>query len=70
MMNSMAPMFGRMAESMLDGTLRALEKKETAVRLAAFVKNFHDALLAQGFSKEEALRIVTAFGMPSVATGQ
>ena len=70
MVNSMTPMFGQMAESMLDGTLRALEKEETAIRLATFVKQFYDTLIDKGFTKEEALKIVTALGVPSVATGR
>ncbi len=44
-----------------------LQKPETAQALATFVRNFYDALIAKGFTKEEALRIVAGFG--GVATG-
>jgi len=34
------------------------------------VKNFYDALVAKGFSKEDALKIVAAVGMPHAAPGR
>jgi hypothetical protein len=37
--------------------------------MATFTKNYHDALLAKGFSKEDAMRIVAAHGIPSLPTG-
>ncbi len=44
-----------------------LAKPETAQQLAAFVRNFYDALIAKGFSKADALKIVTEIGIPSVS---
>jgi hypothetical protein len=60
----MGPMMGQMMSSMLDGMLVVLAKPETAQRTAAFSKNYYDALVAKGFSNEEALKIVMAHGIP------
>jgi hypothetical protein len=63
-MEMFGPMMGQMMSGMLDGMLTVLAKPETAQRTAAFTKNYHDALIAQGFSKEDALKIVMAHGIP------
>ena len=42
-----------------DSTLDLLAKPETASRLAAYVHNFYEALMKEGFSSEEALQIAT-----------
>lgn len=42
--------------------MAVLQKPETAQALATFVRNFYDALIAKGFTKHEALRIVAGFG--------
>ncbi len=39
-------------------------KPESADRLATFTKNYYDALIRKGFTKEQALQIVIATGMP------
>jgi hypothetical protein len=46
--------------------LKALAKPESADQLATFMKNYRDALLAKGFTREEALQIVRGTGMPSM----
>jgi hypothetical protein len=66
MSKEMTPMFGNMVESMMQGKLRVFAQQETTVLLAKFVKNFYDGLIAEGFSKEEALQIVTGFGFPAI----
>ncbi|MGD9366907.1 MAG: hypothetical protein PVH87_14495 [Desulfobacteraceae bacterium] len=66
MSKEMTPMFGNMVESMMQGKLRVFAQQETTVLLAKFVKNFYDSLIAEGFSKEEALQIVTGFGFPAI----
>ena len=48
---------------MIEGTLKALEKPETIDRLARFARRYYDALIKQGFSKEEALEIVAGAGL-------
>lgn len=64
-MNDMVPMFGNMASSMLQGRLAALSDPNTATQLAKFHRNLYNALMAQGFDAEQALRIVMAVGLPS-----
>lgn len=64
----MIPMMQQMAVVMLEGTLTTLAKPENAERLATFVKNYYDALLKRGFTKEQALQIVTAVGIPQTPT--
>jgi hypothetical protein len=63
-MEAMGPMMGQMMSAMLDGMLAVLSKPETAQRTAAFTKNYYDALIAKGFSNEDALKIVMAHGIP------
>ncbi len=65
----MGPMMGQMMESMMEGMLRVMSKPENAERLAVFTRNYYDALVRKGFSKDEALQIVIAAGMPRIPTG-
>lgn len=60
----MGPMMGRMMSSMLNATLEVLAQPATAERMATFTRNYFDALLGKGFTREEALRIVLAHGVP------
>ncbi len=62
----MVPMMRQMMESMMDGLFTILAKKESAEKLAAFKKNLYDALLTQGFTKEQAMQIVIATGIPTM----
>jgi len=59
---SPAAMMGNMMGSMMEANLKAyislLGKPEVAEKLASFTKSYYDALVAKGFTKEEALRIV------------
>jgi archaellum component FlaG (FlaF/FlaG flagellin family) len=66
-MQMMGPMMGSMMESMFDTAFKVMAKPENADRLATFTKNYYDALISKGFSKEEALRIVVNMGMPSMS---
>ena len=66
MMTMMGPMMTQMMDSMMETMLTKLAKPETAEKLATFSKNYYDALLTKGFSKEDALEIVTSMGIPSV----
>lgn len=65
-MATMGPMFGEMAEQLLQGTFAALARPETTEQLATFARRYYDALIEQGFEPEQALRIVVAFGIPSM----
>ena len=69
-MDMMAPMMGHMTQAMMQGMLAVLARPETAERMATFTRNYHDALVAKGFSREEAMRIVMAHGIPSLRMGQ
>ena len=65
-MAMMAPMMSQMMQSMMQGMLLQLARPETAQNLATFTKNYFDALVAKGFTRDEALRIVVAVGMPTM----
>jgi len=67
MMQQMAPMMQQMAVLTMEGTLAALAKPENAEHLADFTKHYYDALLKRGFTKEQALQIVMAVGIPHPA---
>jgi hypothetical protein len=43
--------------------IAVLAKPETAQQLATFIRNLYDALIAKGFAKDEALRIVAGFSV-------
>lgn len=66
MMPPMGPMMGGMMQEMTASWLELIAKPETAEKLASFTKNYYDALRAKGFSKDEALKIVTAAGAPAL----
>ena len=71
MMQQMAPMMQQMAVLTMEGTLTALAKPENAERLADFTKHYYDALLKRGFTKEQALQLVMAAGIPHpMSTGR
>ncbi|HKO17033.1 MAG TPA: hypothetical protein VJU87_12400 [Gemmatimonadaceae bacterium] len=63
-MAMMAPMMGQMAQAMMQAMVAVLARPETTEHLATFTKNYYDALLAKGFTKDDALRIVMAHGIP------
>jgi len=65
----MRPMMGQMMEAMMEGMLKVMEKPENAERLATFTRNYYDALIRKGFTKEQALQIVIASGMPRLPSG-
>ena len=65
----MVPMMQQMAVVMMEGTLTALAKTENAERLADFTRNYYNALIKRGFTKDEALQIVMATGIPRAPSG-
>ena len=65
----MVPMMGQMMESMMEGMLKVMAKPENAERLATFTRNYYDALVRKGFTKQEALQIVMATGLPRMPSG-
>jgi len=64
MFGQMGPMYETMMRSMVEGTLKALSDSANIDRLAAFSRRYHQGLLRQGFTREEALQIVAGFGLP------
>jgi|JI9StandDraft_2_1071091.scaffolds.fasta_scaffold56704_1 hypothetical protein len=62
--DSMHAQLTAMATKVMDGYLDYLAKPETAKKLATFQKNYYDALVAQGFTKEQAFELVLRFGNP------
>lgn len=65
----MGPMMGQMMEAMMDGMLKAMAKPENVERLASFTRAYYEALMRKGFTKEEALQIVVAMGLPRMPSG-
>ena len=68
MFNQMGPMYETMMQAMVEGTLKALERAEIVDRLAAFTRHYYEALIKQGFTKDEALQIVAGVGIPALRT--
>lgn len=68
MFTQMGPMYETMMQAMVEGTLKALERPEVVDRLAAFTRHYYDALMKQGFTKDEALQIVAGVGIPALRT--
>jgi hypothetical protein len=54
----------RELDPMLRTWFGVLARPEMTEEMATFTKNYYDALVPKGFSKEEALRIVAAHGVP------
>ena len=65
-MNAMTPMFGQMMRVMMTAAFDVLSQPESAEKLASFTRNYYDALIKKGFSKDEALKIAMSVGMPSM----
>ncbi|WP_143820981.1 hypothetical protein [Motiliproteus sp. MSK22-1] len=64
-MNKMAPMFGNMVQSMMSGRFEALADPAVTKQLARFSKSYFDALVSEGFSEDQALKIVVSVGIPT-----
>ena len=62
----MEEMMAGVMGQMIEGMARSMAKPEVAQNLAVFARNYYNALIKQGFSEEEALKIVTASGLPSI----
>ena len=66
-MGGMIPVMAKMTDAMLEVTLQKAEDPATARRVAKFKKNLYDALVSEGFSKEQAFTIMQSTSMPSAA---
>ncbi len=69
-MSMMGPMMSQMAEASMAATLKALSKPEAAEQLATFSRNYYNALLKKGFTKDQALSIVMSVRMPLGSMGR
>ena len=69
-MSMMGPMMSQMAEATMAATLKALSKPEAAEQLATFSRNYYNALLKKGFTKDQALSIVMSVRMPIGSPGR
>jgi hypothetical protein len=70
MFGQMGPMYESMTQGMLEGTLKTLDQTKTIERIASFNRRYYEALIKQGFTKDEALQIVVGVGVPGVLTGR
>ena len=61
------PNLGLMIESMISAKLKFYAQPETANAIAAFTRNYYDALIKRGFTEEQALKIVSTVGVPSMS---
>jgi hypothetical protein len=69
-MQMMTPMFGQVIKAMMEAQLEVLASPATAEKLASYTKNYYEALIKKGFSKEDALRIAMTVGFPTLSTMQ
>ncbi len=65
-MDAMMPMMGQMMMAMMNAMLDVAAQPETAEKMATFSKNYFDALMRKGFTRDESLRIVMAARLPSM----
>jgi hypothetical protein len=70
MFSQMGPMYETMTKAMIEGTLKALGEPENVERMALFTRRYYEALIKQGFTKEEALQIVAGVGVPALRMGK
>ncbi|MBU0995255.1 MAG: hypothetical protein KJ737_22390 [Proteobacteria bacterium] len=65
-MKQMAPIFGNVSKGMIMGRFAVLSEPDTVKMLARFAKNYYDALVEAGFTKEQAFQIVLSTGIPGM----
>ena len=59
-MNSMGPMISNMAKSMMDAQLEYYKQPGKLVEIAKLQKQYFDALVKEGFTEDQALKIITS----------
>ncbi|OOQ59444.1 hypothetical protein [Mucilaginibacter pedocola] len=59
LMSSFGPMYASMVKSMMDAQLSFYKQPGKITELAKLNKQYYDALVKEGFTKEEALKIIT-----------
>ena len=66
MQQMMGPVMTEMMSSMLKGMTKTMAEPQIAQNLATFTRNYYQALMDRGFTEEQALKIVTSTGFPSM----
>jgi uncharacterized GH25 family protein len=69
-MQMMTPLFGQMMKTIMEAQLEILSQPDTAEKLATYTRNYYDALVKKGFSKDEALKITMTVGFPAFPSTQ
>ena len=64
-LDSSVPVKMKATEIAVAAQVSALAKPETAEKMARYAKNFQNALIKEGFTKEEAIRIVVSMPLPT-----
>jgi hypothetical protein len=65
--SSMVPYMAKMVEAMIQSQLNVLSRPESAAQMAAYVRNFYNELVKQGFTEVQALQIASSVALPSAA---
>jgi hypothetical protein len=63
----MVPYMAKMVEAMIQSQLNVLSRPESAAQMAAYVRNFYNELVKQGFTEVQALQIASSVALPSAA---
>jgi hypothetical protein len=63
MMDSMGPMVSSMTRSMMDAQLEYYKQPGKIKEAAKLTKQYYDALIKEGFSADQALKIITSDGL-------
>jgi len=66
-MQMMGPMMNDMMAGMMAGLLDYMAKPEAAQKLATFTRNYYEELIKQGFTEDQALKIITSMPLPPMA---
>ena len=66
-LDASVPVKIKATEIAVSAEVSALAKPETAEKMARYVKNFQNALMKEGFTKEEALKIVISMPLPTTS---
>lgn len=66
----MGPMMAQMMATMVEAMSKTFAKQEIADNFALFTRNYYIALVKDGFTEEEALKIVISGGLPSMGGKQ
>lgn len=70
MMQQTMGSLGDMLGLMMEGMAKTMAKPELAENYATFTRNYYDALITRGFTEEQALKIVTSDGLPTLGGGK